>query len=64
MDHAYVRMDVEQDVVLPRDNQRLQLVTWYYEKSEYVRSFSSALGPMVEDGVDTFLDHWLTANGR
>jgi hypothetical protein len=61
------RMDVEQQVVVARTGEELQLVTWYYEHQQRINNASwnrEAFTAIVEAGVDRFLSDYLTANGR
>jgi hypothetical protein len=58
------RMDVEQGVILQRTNKPYRLVTWYYEKEDRVSDYRAELQPMLVEGLNSFLNDWLSANGR
>jgi hypothetical protein len=61
------RLDIEQVVLVPRTQERLQLVTWYYENEERISNVNwsqEALKRKVMTGVNQFLNDFLAANGR
>lgn len=63
------RMDVEQDVFIERTGQTLQLVTWFYEREIYPGDqrqlrIDEIYERPTREAVDTFIDAFLTANGR
>ena len=61
------RLDVEQNVTIDRTGESLQLVTWYYEDNERINSVDWTVNRVraeLIDGVNRFLNDYLTANGR
>lgn len=63
-DGVTLRMDVEQRVTMPRTQEALNMVTWFYEAEGSAPSWRSDVSPMLQTGVDKFLSDWLDANGR
>ena len=59
-----LRIDVEQAATLARTGSRLQMVTWFYEDDRRNIAIDQVLQHMLRQGLDRFLNTWLTANGR
>lgn len=57
-------IDVEQHASLTRTGSVLQMVTWYYADDRRNVVVDQVLQPMLRQGLDKFLNAWLTANGR
>lgn len=63
-DHLQIRMDVEQVVRMKRTEQELRLVTWYYEDNRRPLSWSDDVDAALLNGINRFLNDWLSSNGR
>lgn len=57
-------VSVNEQVTIVRTGQTLPVVTWLYQDDRRNVVPDQVMQPMLRQAVDTFLNAWLTANGR